>query len=85
MATPDPFQSAASIIKKAMAYMAKDTSDPHLVDIVEASEVTGTRQECDEFGHEFVDQSGPGISRDDYSGHVYLPFGTLYLKFWYWC
>ena len=50
----------------------------HIDKIVDASQVRGQRQEEDcspEFDHCFVDQSGGGISGDDYHGTVFFHLG----------
>ena len=39
---------------------------------------------CNTFDHEYVDQSGPGITGDDYCGFVYLPIDPgFYVKIEY--
>lgn len=56
-----------------------------IVGMVPPDKVTGDKQECEIFGHAYVDQSGPGICGDDYYGHQYIPIEGQYLKVWYSC
>lgn len=64
----------------------EDDCDSWQIDsIVPHGQVKGNRQDCPFFGHKYVDQSGPGIMGDDYSGYQYIPMEGQYLKVWYAC
>ena len=80
----EPEGPALPVLKK----LIEKFSDDHtweINSIVSVNEVTGIRQECELFGHEYVNQSGGGIAGDDYSGWLYLPIEGQYLKIWYAC
>jgi len=75
-------EGAVGFLRGLLHSMNDFTWNP--VAIVGREEVTGNEQENEHFGHEFVDQGGPGILGDDYCGHAYYPIGNnLYLKVWY--
>ncbi len=55
-----------------------------LVGVVEPDEVTGVRQDSEQFGHEYVDQH-TGPCGDDFSGFMYFPVEGKYVKVRYQC
>lgn len=74
-------ESFVSIIPKIVQRMEDHSWE--IIGMVSPDDVTGNRQDCPVFGHEYVDQSGPGILGDDFHGYIHVPIGGQYLKIWY--